>query len=141
MAEENQSDAEGVEDLVVPLQPAVPAPLAGDLATGPPPALPPPEPDPWVSPDLFARLLAWARAHFLGQDPTFLAVFGPFAALALVLFSRWPGTNYIFDEQEALLANPYVNAVGGLRFRDAIKRDFWGLPPDRSIGSYRPIPD
>jgi hypothetical protein len=63
------------------------------------------------------------------------------AVLALILYSRWPGTNYIFDEQEALLANPYVNATGGLRYIDAIHRDFWGLPPDHSIGSYRPIPD
>ena len=46
----------------------------------------------------------------------------------------------IFDEQEALLANPYVNG-DGLGFWDAFHRDFWGLPADRSIGSYRPIPD
>src|SRR5262249_15239437 len=50
-------------------------------------------------------------------------------------------TNYIFDEQEALLANPYVNATSDLHYLDAIHRDFWGLPPDRSIGSYRPIPN
>ncbi len=53
--------------------------------------------------------IAWARARFLGRDPTFLAALAPFAVLAAVLFTRWPGTNYIFDEQEALLANPYVN--------------------------------
>jgi len=65
----------------------------------------------------------------------------PFLLISLVLFSRLPTTNYIFDEQEALLANPYVNAKSDLRYIDAIHRDFWGLPPDRSIGSYRPIPD
>ena len=62
-------------------------------------------------------------------------------ALAFVLFARWPGTNYIFDEQEALLANPYVNATSGLGFWDAIHREFWGLPAKHSVGSYRPIPN
>jgi hypothetical protein len=85
--------------------------------------------------------LAWGRARFLGQDPTFLGALGIFGIIALVLFARWPGTNYIFDEQEALLGNPYVNATGGLRFIDAIHRDFWGLAPERSIGSYRPLPN
>ena len=89
----------------------------------------------------FELVLGWARDRFLGQDPTFLAALGPFAAVTAVLFSRLPTTNYIFDEQEALLGNPYVNASGGLRYVDAIHRDFWGLPPDRSIGSYRPLPD
>ena len=65
--------------------------------------------------------------------------------------SRWcssrgtPATNFIFDEQEALLANPYVRTVADPRpkfgWLDAFHRDFWGLPPDRSIGSYRPMPD
>jgi hypothetical protein len=96
---------------------------------------------PGVFARLLARLFAFARARFLGQDPTFTAALASFLAIAAVLFSRWPATNYIFDEQEALLANPYVNGVGDLRFVDAIHRDFWGLPPDRSIGSYRPIPD
>jgi hypothetical protein len=95
----------------------------------------------WTPADPKDRLLAFFRARFLGQDPTFVAVLGPLAAVAAVLFSRWPATNYIFDEQEALLANPYVNATGGLHYADAIHRDFWGLPPDRSIGSYRPIPN
>ena len=96
---------------------------------------------PWIYPDLLDDLIAWARARLLGRDPTFLAALAPFALIAAVLFSRWPGTNFIFDEQEALLANPYVNKMGGLRFVDAIHRDFWGLSPDRSIGSYRPIPN
>ena len=64
----------------------------------------------------------------------------------MLLFTRHPTkTNFIFDEQEALLANPYVRSVAEpnlhLGWLDAFRRDFWGLPPDRSIGSYRPIPD
>jgi hypothetical protein len=65
--------------------------------------------------------------------------FGPALLLVSVLFVRSPWSNYIFDEQEALLANPYVN--GKVPFKDLFHRDFWGLPHDRSIGSYRPLPD
>ncbi|MBW2528853.1 MAG: tetratricopeptide repeat protein [Deltaproteobacteria bacterium] len=67
-------------------------------------------------------------------------LYTPLLIVGLVLFMRAPWTNYIFDEQEALLANPYVNGVDGLTYWDAIHRDFWGLPPTGSIGSYRPIP-
>src|SRR5580700_9658032 len=124
--------------------PIVPWPQPGPPS---PPLWLPPEPPPPLP--LRTAFVAWvrralvdpARAYFTAHDPTFWSAIGPLLALSLVLFTRWPGTNYIFDEQEALLANPYVNASGGLRFRDAIHRDFWGLPPDRSIGSYRPIPD
>lgn len=56
-----------------------------------------------------------------------------------LIYARSPSTNFVFDEQEALLANPYVN--GQLGFWEAFRRDFWGLPPDRSIGSYRPLPN
>ncbi len=80
------------------------------------------------------------RGYFAEHPPTVWAAFTPLVLLALVLFTRSPATNYIFDEQEALLANPYVNRVDGLRLVDAIHRDFWGLPPEASIGSYRPIP-
>ena len=64
----------------------------------------------------------------------------------MLLYTRHPmKTNFIFDEQEALLANPYVRSVAEpnlhIGWLDAFRRDFWGLPPDRSIGSYRPIPD
>jgi protein O-mannosyl-transferase len=89
---------------------------------------------------LAARLFDRGREYFR-QDPTFWIAAGPLLVLALILFTRLPNTNYIFDEQEALLANPYVNRTQGLRFIDAIHRDFWGLPPDRSVGSYRPIPN
>ena len=79
--------------------------------------------------------------YFRDQDPTFWVAFTPALLLAALLFVRSPFSNYIFDEQEALLANPYVNGQQGLGFWDAVRRDFWGLPPDRSIGSYRPIPN
>src|SRR5262249_849837 len=115
----------------------------------PPPPPPPPMPRPpppaprpaWLSPDLAERVIAWGRERFFERDPSLRTLFGPFAVLALVLFSRWPGTNSIFDEQAALLANPYGNATQNRRLIDATHRDFWGLLPDRSIGSYRPIPD
>ena len=78
---------------------------------------------------------------FKHTEPTFGWALLPLLLLSIVLFIRHPATNYIFDEQEALLANPYVNGSQGLRFGDAIYRDFWGLPPNASIGSYRPLPD
>jgi hypothetical protein len=80
------------------------------------------------------------RAYFSEQDPTFWVAFTPALLITALLFVRSPFSNYIFDEQEALLANPYVNAQS-LGFWDAVRRDFWGLPPERSIGSYRPIPN
>src|SRR4051794_28174611 len=76
----------------------------GEPRAPPPPPAPrpalPPEPRPaWLAPDLVERLIAWGRARFFERDPSFRTLFGPFALLALILFSRWPGTNYIFDEQ------------------------------------------
>ena len=89
----------------------------------------------------FDALLTKIRDYFLGYDPSFVWVFAPLLLLSIVLFCRMPDTNFIFDEQEALLANPYVNGAKDLRFIDAIHVDFWGLPPDRSVGSYRPLPN
>ena len=80
-------------------------------------------------------------AHVRDNDPHTLVALMPFLLVALVLFTRHPATNYIFDEQEALLANPYVTGRLGLAYGDAWYRDFWGLPPEASIGSYRPIPN
>jgi hypothetical protein len=80
------------------------------------------------------------RDYFLAEDPSFWVAMVPAVALAAILFTRSVTTNFIFDEQEALLANPYVNGQN-LRFVDAFRRDFWGLPPDRSVGSYRPLPN
>jgi hypothetical protein len=89
---------------------------------------------------------SWLRDYFLGDDPTFTIAIVPMCFLSMALFTRNPlKTNFIFDEQEALLANPYVRSVAEhaskLHWLDAFRRDFWGLAPDRSIGSYRPIPD
>ena len=117
---------------------AAPTSKAEPLPDKPPP--PPREPFEQRMRGLFGRLLDRARAYF-AQEPTFWIAAAPLLVLSLILFTRLPNTNYIFDEQEALLANPYVNRTQGLRFIDAIHRDFWGLPPDRSVGSYRPIPN
>lgn len=88
----------------------------------------------------------WLHDYFLGDRPTFALAVVPMCFLAMALFTRHPTrTNFIFDEQEALLANPYVRSVADAHpkfgWLDAFKRDFWGLGPERSIGSYRPIPD
>src|SRR6185436_11390861 len=81
--------------------------------------------------------------YFLGDTPTFGLALVPYCFLSMLLFTRHPTrTNFIFDEQEALLANPYVRSIADakpkFRWVDAFYRDFWGLGPDRSIGSYRP---
>lgn len=89
------------------------------------------------------RLLGWfagLKAYFTEQDPRFVTAFAPALVASVLIYVRSPLSNYIFDEQEALLANPYVNGQAG-SFWHAFTRDFWGLPPDRSIGSYRPLPD
>lgn len=99
----------------------------------PPPPLPPPLPP-------LERVWRVVRDYFVGDDPTFWVAMVPLLALAAILYTRHPATNCIFDEQEALLANPYVNGKAG-GWLAAFQRDFWGLPPDRSVGSYRPIPD
>jgi hypothetical protein len=85
------------------------------------------------------------RDYFLGEDPSLLTALVPTCFLSMLLYTRHPATNFIFDEQEALLANPYVRAAADpmtkIGWLEAFKRDFWGLTPDRTIGSYRPLPD
>ena len=47
-----------------------------------------------------------------GGDVTFGIALVPLCFLSMLLFTRHPTkTNFIFDEQEALLANPYVRSV------------------------------
>jgi hypothetical protein len=89
---------------------------------------------------------AWIYDYFVADEPVFMTLLVPLCFVSILLFTRNPlHTNFIFDEQEALLANPYVRSVmdplSKLHWLDAFRRDFWGLPYDRSIGSYRPIPD
>lgn len=123
-----------------PLPPAV----GGDVPAASLPPTPPTPPRRPFGQAVKARLRAvaeWGRDYVLGYDPGFFWVLAPFILLSMVLYTRYPTTNYIFDEQEALLANPYVNATGGLKYIDAIHRDFWGLPAERSVGSYRPLPN
>jgi len=118
--------------------PAAPLPSADGNAEAipePAPAAPPRLP-PW-----WRRAASFVRRYFAEQDPTFWIAFTPALAVAAILFVRNPASNYIFDEQEALLANPYVNGAGKIAFWDVWKRDFWGLLPERTIGSYRPIPN
>jgi hypothetical protein len=113
--------------------------------------VPPPTPGVAASPSerlvptILSRVKGYFHDYLFGEDPTFGVALVPMCLLSMALFTRNPRTNFIFDEQEALLANPYVRAVADhsskLRWIDAFCRDFWGLPPDRSIGSYRPIPD
>jgi hypothetical protein len=102
--------------------------------------------DPDSPPTYIRGVRGWVRDYFLGDDPTFSVALVPLCFLSMLLFTRHPlKTNFIFDEQEALLANPYVRSIADpvskVRWVDAFYRDFWGLPYDRSIGSYRPIPD
>lgn len=86
------------------------------------------------------RRLGRAFASWFAQEPTPPRAFVLFLGVALLLYVRSPYSNSIFDEQEALLANPYVNGHG-VGWLQLFERDFWGLPPDRSIGSYRPLPN
>lgn len=86
-----------------------------------------------------ARAARRMVGFFSDRDPTVGTAFPPAFVLSALIFTRSPLSNYIFDEQEALLANPFVN--GKVPWRDLLTRDFWGLPHDRSIGSYRPLPN
>jgi hypothetical protein len=71
------------------------------------------------------------RGYFVEQDPVFWVALTPALILTAIIFVRNPGSNYIFDEQEALLANPYVNdrTLGFFAsFTEAFRKDFWGSP-------------
>jgi hypothetical protein len=134
LAEPPPSDPDAAEPLVRgPLYPS-----------GPPPSLDA-SADTGAHPRFIITFRQWIHDYFLGDDPGFGLALVPFCFLSMLLFTRHPSTNFIFDEQEALLANPYVRSIADphpkFRWIDAFYRDFWGLGPERSIGSYRPIPD
>ncbi|MFO0666581.1 MAG: tetratricopeptide repeat protein [Polyangiaceae bacterium] len=108
------------------------------------PNAPPPQTAP-AKPPLFRRMRD-GLYEFFGVDlPTFSAASFPLCVLSLVLFARHLRSNFIFDEQEALLANPYVRSVADAApkylWRDAFKLDFWGRTVEGTIGSYRPLPN
>lgn len=71
--------------------------------------------------------------------PTPVRLFLSFLVLSCVLFLRPPSTNFVFDEQEAILANPYL--LGDVAPGEVFAVDFWGRSPERTIGSYRPLPN
>ncbi|HEY1958780.1 MAG TPA: tetratricopeptide repeat protein [Polyangiaceae bacterium] len=91
------------------------------------------------------RVVQYVITYFRDEPLTFVTALVPLCFLSIALYTRHPRTNFIFDEQEALLANPFVRSVtdhsSHLHWIDAFRRDFWGLPHDRTIGSYRPLPD
>ena len=117
-------------------QPEAPPPL---------PAVPAADLDEPLPPLPKRTLFTRVYDYFLGEDPSLLTALVPTCFLSMLLYTRHPATNFIFDEQEALLANPYVRAAADpmtkIGWLEAFKRDFWGLTPDRTIGSYRPLPD
>ncbi len=128
----NQSDFEGGSGEQPPAArrpPAEAGPAPRGLSSSPP-----------SRPGPGGRLQGLVRDYFVGDDPTFWVAMVPLLALSALLFTRSLTTNFIFDEQEALLANPYVHGKG-LGWLEAFRRDFWGLPPERSVGSYRPVPN
>ncbi len=109
-------------------------------------------PDPQESPvpKKPAASTRWERTKlettsYFTDRVTLFASFVPLCFLSLILYIRHPLTNFIFDEQEALLANPYVRvdlATGkAMHWYNAFTLDFWGLPPNGTIGSYRPLPN
>lgn len=59
--------------------------------------------------------------------------------ISCAVYLRSPYTNFIFDEQEALLKNPFLQGDAGLA--NAFFVDFWGRDPAHTIGSYRPLPN
>ncbi len=130
-----------------PVESAQPTPVEPVSAQAPAPLPPPPDVPAGVParPPFFVRVREYVRSYFVEEPLTLVTALVPMCFLAIALYTRHPRTNFIFDEQEALLANPYVRSVtdhaSHLHWLDAFRRDFWGLPHDRTIGSYRPLPD
>src|SRR5258708_31125716 len=88
----------------------VPASEAEDAAKSLPPVLRPRAPERFIrGVESFFKRHGQAFARYFAGEPTFLAVLGPYLLVSVLLYCRFPWTNYIFDEQEALLASPYIN--------------------------------
>ncbi len=60
---------------------------------------------------------------FTERGSTFKVTLIPLLLLSVLVYTRSLWTNYIFDEQEALLANPYVNG-DSLKLWEIVERDF-----------------
>lgn len=86
---------------------------------------------------LALRNLAHVASSLGSRNVRGAGYFSLLLVVSAVIFLRHPATNFVFDEQEALLANPFLN--GSEPFWRAFSFDFWGLPPERTIGSYRPV--
>ena len=149
-----EADASAEAPAEMPARAEVPAPVEApapaELPTPPIPSVHPhgvldASAESGAHPRFIVTFRQWLHDYFLGDDPGFGLALVPYCFLSMLLFTRHPSTNFIFDEQEALLANPYVRSIADpqpkFRWIDAFHRDFWGLGPERSIGSYRPIPD
>ena len=70
------------------------------------------------------------------RNPTWIRA----AALVLVAVLAYASVvfaGFVFDDEYALLSNPVVQ--GRVPAGEAFLRDFWGNPPERTIGSYRPF--
>jgi protein O-mannosyl-transferase len=91
----------------------------------------------------------WPRnwlSNARGLEPRFGLTLLPMILFSCVLYTRNVArTNFIFDEQEAVLANPYLRCVMDAKpkygWLAAFQLDFWGREPEATIGSYRPLPN
>lgn len=61
--------------------------------------------------------------------------------ISWLLFGRPPHSNFVFDEQEAILANPFLQGRADEDLFAALRVDFWGRDPAHTIGAYRPLPN
>ena len=95
--------------------------------------------------ELARRLGAGLKKRFVDEDPRPATAGVASILLSVLLYARGISTSFIFDEQQAIVANPYVRAAAApsssIGWLDAFGRDFWGLDPQHTIGSYRPLPD
>jgi hypothetical protein len=62
--------------------------------------------EPAMKPGIVQSVRSWMRDFFLGDDPSFFVALVAYCLRTMMLVTRQPRTNFIFDEEEALLANP-----------------------------------